>query len=86
MTRKWVWSSIAIASMWISVLFASVFGGDIVVESAVDRVTTPMGVVVAVCALVASIVAAAFGFRETGGETRAERGRHAERRAPAAET
>lgn len=88
MTRKWIWTSIAISSMWIAVLFASVFGGDIVVESAVDRVTTPMGVAVAAFAFVPTIVAAAVGFRgESGNEARSglEEGR-AEHRLPAAGT
>lgn len=87
MARKWVWTSIAITAMWAAVLFASVFGGDIVVHSvAGDRVTLPMGVSVAAFALVPSIVAAVVGFRD-GEEAEARREAEAtreERRTPAA--
>ncbi|HSK16812.1 MAG TPA: hypothetical protein VK915_11665 [Gaiellaceae bacterium] len=87
MTRKWVWTSIAITAMWAAVLFASVFGGDIVVQSAAgDRVTTPMGVVVAAFAVVPTIVAAVVGLRdgEEGEARREPEATREERRTPAA--
>jgi hypothetical protein len=65
MTRKWIWASVAISSMWIAVLFVGLFGPVLETESAGgDRATVPVGVVVALCALVATIVVAAVGFRE----------------------
>jgi hypothetical protein len=65
MTRKWIWASVAISSMWLAVLFVGLFGPVVETESvAGDRATVPVGVVVALCALVATIVVAAVGFRE----------------------
>ena len=65
MTKKWIWASVAISSMWIAVLFVGLFGPVLETESAAgDRVNVPVGVVVALCALVATIVVAAIGFRE----------------------
>jgi hypothetical protein len=65
MTKKWIWASVAISSMWIAVLFVGLFGPVLETENAAgDRATVPVGVVVALCALVATIVVAAVGFRE----------------------
>jgi hypothetical protein len=65
MTSKWIWASVAISSMWIAVLFVGLFGPVLETENAAgDRVTAPVGVVVALCALVATIVVAAVGYRE----------------------
>jgi hypothetical protein len=66
MTRKWIWASLAISSMWIAVLFVGLFGPVLETENAAgDRVTVPVATfVVALFALVATIVVAAVGFRE----------------------
>ena len=46
-------------------LFVGLFGPVLETENAAgDRATVPVGVVVALCALVATIVVAGVGFRE----------------------
>ena len=65
MTRKWIWACLAISSMWIAVLFVGLFGPVETENAAGNRVTVPVATfVVALFALVATIVVAAVGFRE----------------------
>jgi hypothetical protein len=66
MTRKWIWASLAICSMWLTVLFVGLFGPVVETESvAGDRTAVPVATfVVALFALVATIVVAVVGFRE----------------------
>ena len=65
--RREVWASLAIATIWLSVLFASVFGPDIVTVQGgaagnVSRV--PSGVVVALFATIATWALARYAFRD----------------------
>ncbi len=50
--------------MWIAVLFASVYGPDLVTESGSDSVRIPSGVAVAFFAFLATIPVALVGFRK----------------------
>ena len=59
------YAALAIASMWIAVLFACVFGPDIVTSTATDRAVVPSGVVVAFFAFLATIPVALAGFRRS---------------------
>ena len=88
MVRKWIWASIAISSMWVAVLFASVLGGDIVIDDAMDHIVLPIGVPVAMFAFLATIVVAALGFRsDREVEVRGDREeRRLDQRAPVAGT
>jgi hypothetical protein len=59
-----MWASLAIAVIWLSVLFGAVFGPDIVTKGvAGDSATVPSAVVVAVFAFFATWVVAKYGFR-----------------------
>ena len=69
--RRWpelliseMWASLAIAVIWLSVLFDAVFGPDIVNRSAGgDMSVAPSAVVVAVFAFFATWVVAKYGLR-----------------------
>lgn len=69
---KWVWAAIAIATMWMAVLFVGIYGP---VTLAVNREVTgastevPVPVILAGFAALGTIFVAIFGFR--GGEARA---------------
>ena len=65
MSRKWIWASLAISSMWITVLFVGLFGPVVETESAAGgRTAVPVATfVVALFALVATIVVANVGFK-----------------------
>ena len=65
--QREVWASLAITAIWLAVLFASVFGPDIVTVQGgatgnVSRV--PSGVVVALFATIATWAVARYAFRE----------------------
>jgi hypothetical protein len=50
-----IWGALAIVSMWVAVLFVGVYGGDMTFASPSDGTTViPVGVVVAICAAVAT--------------------------------
>jgi hypothetical protein len=62
-----VWASLAITTIWLAVLFASVFGPDLVTAQGgasgnVSRV--PSGVVIALFATIATWALARYAFRE----------------------
>ena len=57
-----MWAGIAIAAMWIAVVFAAVFAPDIVSNSATSSTTIPSGVVVALFATIATRLVAKYGF------------------------
>jgi hypothetical protein len=58
-----MWASLAIAVMWLAVLFDAIFGPDIVSSSAGTSTTTiPSAVFVALFAYLATRVVARYGF------------------------
>jgi len=60
-----MWASLAIIAMWLSVLFAAIYGPDIVTSSAAgDHVDVPSAVVLAPFAFLATWVVARYGFRQ----------------------
>ena len=60
-----LWASLAIAVIWLAVLFDAVFGPDIVNHSAGgDSSTVPSAVAVALFAFLATWVVARYGFRK----------------------
>jgi hypothetical protein len=65
-----MWASLAIAVIWLSVLFDAIYGPDIVSRTAVgDFLTVPSAVVVAFFAFLATWVVARHGFpRNRNGE------------------
>jgi hypothetical protein len=59
-----MWASLAIAVMWLAVLFTSIYGPDIATVSAGgDSARVPSGIVVAFFAFLGTWVVARFGFR-----------------------
>jgi hypothetical protein len=68
-----LWGAVAIAFMWLAVLFASVYGGDFesVNGGGTNSTTIPSGVFVALFACLASMVVARRAFRrDTGSDGR----------------
>lgn len=63
-----MWASLAIAVIWLSVLFDALFGPDLVVSNASGMTTIPSPVIVALFAYLATRVVARYGFRP-GGDT-----------------
>jgi uncharacterized membrane protein (DUF485 family) len=64
-----MWASLAIIVIWLSVLFAAVFGPNIVNTSAGgDSSTVPSAVAVALFAFLATWVVARYGFRQERNE------------------
>jgi len=71
--RRWslplvpeLWASLAIAVIWLSVLFSAVWGPDIVNSNAGgDNSVVPSVVPVAIFAFLATWVVAKYGFRRT---------------------
>jgi hypothetical protein len=70
---KALWAGVAVASMWLAVLFVGVFGGDIVSTNGVGQATgdlvgngsrVPSVIVVAFFALIGTVFVARWGFRE----------------------
>jgi hypothetical protein len=61
-----LWASVAIAVMWLSVLFTAIYGRDIVTSTAGgDNSTVPSVIVVGFFAFFATWVVARSGFRRT---------------------
>lgn len=59
-----MWASLAIIVIWLSVLFAAIFGPDIVNSTAGgDHSTVPSAVALALFAFLATWVVARYGFR-----------------------
>lgn len=63
-----MWASLAIASMWLAVLFDALFGPDLVAASATNGSTTtiPSAVIVALFAYLGTRVVARYGFARPG--------------------
>ena len=59
-----MWASLAIASMWLSVLFCALFGPDFVTSSGAGTSTTtiPSGILVAFFAYLGTRVVARYGL------------------------
>jgi hypothetical protein len=61
-----MWASVAIAVMWLSVLFTAIYGRDILTSSAGgDSSSVPSVIVVAIFAFFGTWVVARKGFRRT---------------------
>jgi hypothetical protein len=58
-----MWASLAIAVMWLAVLFDALFGPDLVVNNASGMTTIPSAVIVAFFAYLATRVVARYGLR-----------------------
>ena len=62
-----MWASLAIAVIWLAVLFAAVFGSDLVTNNAGTNVSTvPSAVVVALFASLATWAVAKYGLGRRG--------------------
>jgi hypothetical protein len=59
-----MWASLAIAAMWLAVLFCAIFGPDFVVSSGAGTSTTtiPSGILVAFFAYLGTRVVARYGL------------------------
>jgi hypothetical protein len=57
-----LWAGVAIASMWLAVLFVGLFGGDIVSNTTSAGTTIPAGVALGVFAMFATVPVARWGF------------------------
>jgi hypothetical protein len=70
LTMPELWGAIAIASMWLAVLFAAVYGGDFTSVNPGSQTTTfPAAVLVALFACIGTVSVAKRAFR-AGGPTR----------------
>jgi len=66
-----MWAALAIASMWVAVLFDAIFGPDFVSSSGGPTGSTtriPSAIVVALFAYLATRVVARYGFRHAGSD------------------
>jgi hypothetical protein len=62
-----LWGAVAIASMWLAVLFVGIYGGDFTSVNAGTQTTTfPSAVLVAVFACIGTVVVARRAFRRDG--------------------
>ena len=61
-----MWASLAIAVMWLTVLFDALFGPDLVVNNASGMTAIPSAIIVALFAYLATRVVARYGFRRDG--------------------
>jgi len=57
-----MWASLAIAVMWLAVLFDALFGPDLVVSNASGTTTVPSAIIVGFFAYLATRVVARYGF------------------------
>ena len=63
-----MWASLAIVVMWLAVLFAAIYGPDVVTSSSggSDSATIPSAVAMALFACIATWPVAKYGFRHEG--------------------
>jgi hypothetical protein len=63
-----MWASLAIVVMWLAVLFAAIYGPDVVTSSSggSDSATVPSAVVMALFACLATWPVAKYGFKHDG--------------------
>jgi len=59
-----MWASVAIAAMWLAVLFASVYGPSFVSTSGSNSTVIPCGIVVALFAFLGTASVAKYGLRQ----------------------
>ena len=64
-----MWASLAIAVMWLVVLFDALFGPDVVIVNASGTTTVPSAVIVALFAYLGTRIVARYGFRRAGDAT-----------------
>jgi hypothetical protein len=68
-TAREMWAGLAIATMWVAVVFAAIFGPDFVSTTpGGDSTTIPSGVAVALFASIASWLVAKHGFAQRAGD------------------
>lgn len=73
MQAEGMWASLAIAVMWMAVLFLGIYGGDIVNDTPGGTTShVPSAVAVALLALIATIFVARWGLRPEGRVARLE--------------
>ena len=65
-----MWASLAIAVIWLAVLFDAIFGPDFVSSSGGSTTRIPSAVLVAVFAYLATRVVARYGFSHSRDDTR----------------
>lgn len=58
-----MWAAIAIAVIWLAVLFDALFGPDLVVNNASGMTSVPSAIIIAFFAYLATRVVARYGFR-----------------------
>ena len=64
-----MWASLAIAVMWLAVLFDALFGPDIVINNASGMTSVPSSIVVAFFAYLGTRIVARYGLRRSGDTT-----------------
>ena len=64
-----MWASLAIAVMWLAVLFDALFGPDLVIINASGTATVPSAIIVALFAYLGTRIVARYGFRRAGDAT-----------------
>ena len=62
-----LWAGASIAAMWTAVLVTAVAGPDFVSESGGSRTVIPSVILVAICAMVATMTVARIALRDGGG-------------------
>ena len=64
MQPRYLWSGVSIAAMWLAVLFVGVFGGNYRSEGLHTTMELPIVLIVALFAMIATILVAKWGFRD----------------------
>lgn len=64
MENKYLWTGLAIAVMWLAVLFPGVYGPSFQVDDVTSSVTIPIAWGLAPFAMIGSIIVGIFGFRK----------------------
>ena len=64
MENRYLWTGVAIAAMWLAVLFPGVYGPDFHVTDVTSSVSIPIAWGIAPWAMLGTIVVGIFGFRK----------------------